>query len=108
MLVLGGESEVREGGRGVDGFYILAFFVEDLLPFFDKRASGGVLWEKSDFVLDAASASVGTKFKQVTHSLLLDLVCDLDEELLVFLGVLASDKYLNREAAAFDLLQVLS
>ena len=44
----------------------------------------------------------------VTHSLLLNFVRELDEELLVLLGVLATDKYLHWEAAALDLLQVLS
>jgi hypothetical protein len=41
-----------------------------------------------------------------TYSCLLDLVCELDEKLLVLRSVLASHEHFDRESAAFQLFEV--
>lgn len=41
-----------------------------------------------------------------TYSCLLDLVCELNEKLLVLCSVLASHEHFDRESAAFELFEM--
>lgn len=42
----------------------------------------------------------------MTHAGLLDGVCDLDEELLILLSVLATNEHLDRELVGLELVEI--
>jgi hypothetical protein len=98
----------RQRWGNVDLLNILALLAKDFVPFVDKRPLGGVFRNRADLVLrEKSSISRGMSNQGcVTHSSFLDFVGKLDEKLLVLRCILATDEDLDREASAFDLIEM--